>query len=353
MPRLTIDFETGSVDPKATLVIGRDEVENVILSVASRAARNRTSLYQKKHMGPGAGLYTRQRDHALADLNVPIGKHFLSLKDRVSAPEALRDRRVVGFPISDLTANPLRPHYDASVPEGQRAFHSGATCRAVYGGAAGAQLFYLEDEPIGEVPYTLLLAYSQDGRARLAIHHDVKVARDGSLPDQLPRPVREAVSFWAACPPLLADGEHRIEEYAVRDYDLRHVFGFPKTREDEKELYQIYAAFPSWDRWSSEIRSRLQDLAASEVGYHAALGLNEKEIVILHRQTTIPGLAGELKAMGARDAVLLDSGGSCAIWGNWVDGNRGGVLASGWNFRPDRGAVVFLVLHGERGLPKE
>jgi hypothetical protein len=44
--------------------------------------------------------------------------------------------------------------------------------------------------------------------------------------------------------------------------------------------------------------------------------------------------------------VLLDSGGSCAIWTNWANGREGGVLASHWNFRAPRGAVLFLELDG-------
>jgi hypothetical protein len=39
----------------------------------------------------------------------------------------------------------------------------------------------------------------------------------------------------------------------------------------------------------------------------------------------------------------VDSGGSCAIWANWLNGNRGGVLANARNFRPRRGAMPSLV----------
>ncbi len=352
MPRLTIDFPKGRMDPEATLVVAQDELHKVFLSVAMRTARNRTALYQRKHADTRAGLRTRQRDPALAALNVPIGKHYLWLKDRLKNPETLADRRVVGFPISDLTANPLRPHYDASLRKEQLAFRSGAARGAVYGGAPEARLFYLEDEPIGAVPYTLLLASGREGKARLAICHNVKVAGNGSLPGAIPKAVRGSLCFWAACPPLLVDGAHSTEEYAIRDYDLRHVFGHPRTKAEENSLYKIYRRFVSWEAWESAIRSRLKKFTSFEVGYHAALGLSESEIIVVHRHTTIPQLAGELKSMGALDAVLLDSGGSCAIWGNWLDGNRGGVLANAWNFRPDRGAVVFMILEGQRNLPQ-
>lgn len=83
-------------------------------------------------------------------------------------------------------------------------------------------------------------------------------------------------------------------------------------------------------------------------GYHAALGISEGQLILVHRYATIPQVAEELKKQGAKEAVLLDSGGSCAIWANWIGGAQGGILAHAWNFRPARGAVVFLVLKSKR-----
>jgi hypothetical protein len=93
-------------------------------------------------------------------------------------------------------------------------------------------------------------------------------------------------------------------------------------------------------------------LAAPAEGYHAALGLSEHDLIIVHRIGTIPAIADKLRSLGAQEAVLLDSGGSCSIWANWPDGGRGGVLASAWNFRPERGAVLFLVLEEAGGFPR-
>jgi hypothetical protein len=327
MVTLTVDYSHGGRDPTATLRISLDAVDEVLLSVSNRAVRNRSALYQAKHAVQSAGLATRVRDPVLAALNIPIAGHYEPLARR------LADRRVIAFPISDLTANPLRPHYDAFARDGER-------------------LFYLLDEPIAEARYTVLACRREQEQTRLAIRHDVAVTEGGAL--------GAGVLFWMACPPLLIAGEYHEEEYAVRDYDLRHSLGFPDHYEQfgystkaahEQALYAIYRDFRQWEAWCDAIRRKLSESPARETGYHAALGLSATELFLVHRTTETRELARELRQLGAVEAVLLDSGGSCAIWANWVNGNRGSVLASAWNYRPARGAVVFLVLKGERGLP--
>jgi hypothetical protein len=336
-----LEFERERTDPAATLWIPMEELEQVCLTVASRTARNRTALYQAKH--GGALLATRQRDPTLAALNIPIAEHFTLLRQRLPYKMHVEDRRIVAFPVSDLTANPLRPHYDAwSSPD--------------------ARLFYLDGEPIHQVPYSLLLCYRQDGSMRLDIRHGVEMQVDGSLPEDVGKRAGQELTCWMACPPLLIRGDHKLEEFAIRDYDLRHVFGSPDNFQKfgyhdkmahERALYQMYETFPRWEDWSAAVRGKLSKSRVLEAGYHAALGLSDDEVFVIHRVATIPELAAELKQLGARDAVLLDSGGSCAIWANWVNGNQGGVLANAWNFRQRRGAVLFLVLGGSRRLPQQ
>jgi hypothetical protein len=337
------EFCDQQTDPSATLRVRLEELEQASLTVACRAARNRKALYQAKHAG--ALLTTRQRDPALAGLNLAIDEHYKLLKQRLTGKLYLDDKRIVAFPISDLTANPLRPHYDARSSSED-----------------GACLFYLDGEPIGQVPYSLLLCYHSADTTRLDIRHQVRVNVDGSLPDDLPKAVQNGLTCWMACPPLLMNGDHNLEEFAIRDYDLRHVFGFPDNFQrfgypsksaHESALYELYDTFPRWNDWSAAIRRRLAESPVLETGYHAALGISEDGIFVVHRVATIPELGEELKQLGARDAVLLDSGGSCAIWANWVNGNHGGVLANAWNFRQPRGAVLFLVLKGSRGIPPD
>lgn len=338
---IRIDYSRLASDPRVTLRLSLDEIEDLRLSVAERETRNRSQLYQRKHASRAAGWDTRQRDPALAALNRPIAEHY-QLQSLCHGLKGLENKRVLAVAVSDLTANPLRPHYDATSDDPRRS------------------LFFLADEPIGQVPYTLLICYQHQGRIRLGIQHDVQVGEDGALPDSMPAEMRNGLRYWMACPPLLINGQHDLEAFCLRDYDLRHVFGFRSHfkefgyRSEQKyleELYKVYELFPDWERWCAAIGERLKTLPKPETCYHAALGLSEQELLVIHRTCTIPELAEELRRLGAGEAVLLDSGGSCAIWANWVNGNRGGVLASAWNFREARGAVLFIILKGERGLP--
>jgi hypothetical protein len=338
MMRLISDYSRLAESPETTLRLSFDEIESVVLSVSLREARNRSAFYQRKHVSPAAGMNTRDRAPELAALNRPISEHYRRLGSTVGS---LHDRRVTAFPISDLTANPLRPHFDA---EADRK-------------TPGAGLFYLQDEPLGEVPYTLLVCRRTGSGVQFEIQHEVRVRPDGSVP---PADLCRDLIYWIACPPLLRAGEHDLERYAVLDYDVRHVFGFPHSfaesghasaEQQTRYLAEFYAAFPKWKEWSALISERLGTAKPLETGYHAALGLSASEMILIHRIASIPELAAELQRLGASDAVLLDSGGSCAIWANWLNGNQGGVFANHYNYREARGAVMFLILKGSRGLP--
>lgn len=341
---LCIEYPVELHDPQATLRILCKHIRQVRLSVARRAERNRSDLYQKKHGGAVHGYATRQRDPRHAGLNQPIAAHFQSVQERWGP---LADKRVVAFPISDLTANPMRPHFDASIrPEQATSYANGSDTR----------LFHLDDEPIGQVPYTLLISYLHDGKARFAIQHDVLVSATGELPATVPEEIRDGLSWWAACPPVVNGSDFAGERYALLDYDHRHVIGCPVVEQDpqkkgflETRLGEVFATFPNWRDWSEAIRSGLPERKDWVPGSHAVLGLAEGRLVLVHRTAPIPVIADEMIGEhGVRDAVLLDSGGSCAVWANWVNAGEGGVLASHFNFRPDRGAVVFLVLEGKR-----
>jgi len=338
MLTFSIDNDNEHAARNVTLLLPFEDIVRADLSVAGRSERNRTLLYQRKHAG--SALATRGREPALAQLNQTIPEHYQRLvtRKRVDA-----DAAVLAFSISDLTANLLRPHYDASI-DADRIVHEESVIASENGAKADVRLFHLKDEPIGEVPYTLLCCYEEGGAIRFAILHDIAIGPSGLLPREVSPAIRSGLKWWAACPPLLASGRHDLEAFAVRDHDLRHVFGFPESATDEEAIRQMYRSFPDWSEWSLTIRARLATIDSFETGYQAALGIGADQLILLHRTATIPDLARDLRALGADNGVLLDSGGSCAIWANWAHDGHDGILASHWNFRPRRGAVIFLTL---------
>lgn len=322
-------------DPNVTLHILAESIATVGLTIANRARRNRSALWQKKHLrddGSAPAVMTRQRDSKHAQLNWPITEHyrrFLGAQrlDESTAPP------VLGFGIGDLTANPFRPHYDQTIP-------------SVWTDA-NPRLFMLDDEPIGHVEYTLLCCYlSNTGKPRFQILHNVLVSSDGRLPRDIPAGVQDGLVFWAACPPILEHGVPSLSRFAVLDYDVRHYFGF--TRTPEEYWTGFYHHFQPFSRWQANLLEKQSEFESTEAGYHAILGTAANgDLVLLHRYGAIAQLAsevltaGEMLDLAVQDAVLLDSGGSCCVWSNWAN-RDGAVIASHQHFREHRGAMVFL-----------
>jgi len=359
MVKFQLSYGSEATTPEVTLTIPMEDVKGAHLSVANRCARNRTCLYQQKHLG--ASFYTRERGHALGAMNWPIAEHYRLLQEL--HPElgfqrqegAEQDRieyypPVVAFSISDLTANPLRPHYIAVPTDGLEPlypFRAEEARSAVYRRVPDPRFFFLEDEPIDAVPYSLLIAERQEGSVSFAIRHGMHVMkREGSALEASDLGLQGQLKWWAACPPVVKDGAFDAESYATLDYDLRHLFGFPRDDDEKRALRELQQLFPDWEGWCAAIKKRLGQSLQHPKGYHAVLGIRNGELVIIHRFATIPAISEELQGMGVEQAVLLDSGGSCALWANWLNSGTGGLLAHAWNFRPSRGALVFLVLEG-------
>ena len=238
----SLAYDRQLTEPAANLVITGDEIAQAHLSVANRTARNRSGLYQKKHdpqaiANPAVGERTRDRSPDHAALNRTIDEHYQLL---LSKHQLNQDASTLVFTISDLTANPMRPHYDNSVVPEQYAY---TIANGRYPDGSDARLFYLEDEPLSQIPYTLLIAYEQAGQPCITIQHQVRLNGDGTLPPTIPTTIKNGLKWWAACPPLLIDGKHVPEQYAALDYDVRHTFGFPQTPEVKKALKQLYIPF--------------------------------------------------------------------------------------------------------------
>ncbi len=337
MFKLEISYpEIMSPDPCAILVMSNSIIKDVILSVSNRSIRNRTSLYHQRHKG--VVLETRFRSELITYLNKTIDDHYNILCKRYD----LKGKRVLGFTISDLTANLLRPHYYVYDFDNKKVFSDKNTIEQIYKDNKKSSLFYFEDEPINSALYTLLIAYRAGANVKFSIFNDIKILKDGKLPDSLPAEIKKNLLWWAACPPLLINGEFDILKFAILDYDLRHIFGF----NNRKLLRKIYESFIDWNRWKETIKEQLKKVKNFPIASHSILGLKEDKIYIIQIRNTIPAIANHLRKEGIKNAVLLDSGGSCALWANWVNSGKGGILNSNFNYRPFRGAVVFAVLEG-------
>ena len=332
---MTVKFdlhrEGSSVLP--TLIVPLSSVRLAGLTIANRALRQKGTLFQAKHaeFQRVHGIATRDRLPGLAELNMLIEWHrdrFLAMHDLYlsTAPQ------IAAFGMGDLTANLLRPH---CIVNPRRSF------------------FWLAGEPFRQVEYTLLVFYAIGKRVAAEILHRVRVGDDGQLPSSVPQTIRDGALFWAACPPLLENGEFDPFRFALLDYDIRHWKTFPRTDEGKEEMWEFYRSFGDHEEWEDRVRAEV-DSAEAPVDYHAACGVTDnEEIVVIHRAATPEDLALTLKNHHVRDGVLLDTGGSPFIWANWL-AEEGQILACNHEeFRPRRGAVVSLATDGPIEVSKQ
>ena len=326
---ISLDYSSRERDPQATLTVpAAVTLRHAALSVSNRKARNGSFLYQQRHKG-GSGE-TRHRPGLLSDLNIPIPAHYLRVRDGMAAEK----KCVFAFTIGDLTANLLRPHYDASIPEDHFPWDR--------------RMFFLAEEPFGDVPYSLLVCSKENGGVRFSIRHEIRVRCDGTLVESggAPHPKQCEMLWWAACPPLLSKGEFQANAYAHRDYDLRHVFG--KKNPIIASIWQQLEK--GWQSWCAAVDQGLEGGSPEwPEDYNSALGVSDDRIVIIHRRASVRDLAEQLRVLGMKDAVLLDTGGSCAIWVNWT--TKVNLLACAQDHREARGAVAFAVL--DKDIPSE
>jgi len=264
---ISLDFDPKTTEPAATVKIAPEDLLAVELTVADRAHRNRSKLYQRKHdptVAKQHGVHTRDRLPELAALNKPIAWH----RDRFLARHGWyvgTAPPILAFGIGDLTANLLRPHFDGGIRPGQ--------AEAEGSDDFDPRLFYLEDEPIGEAAYSILLCYDGETGIAFAICHGVTVERDGSLTNRVPHQIRTRLRWWAACPPLLIDGEHDLFQFALLDYDIRHVLGFPKGESEKERFREMHATFRDPKAWRDMIRGELDKRTSYPAIYHGALGI--------------------------------------------------------------------------------
>jgi hypothetical protein len=315
------------------------ELSRALLSVSSAAERNRTRGYMRRHPLPGENAYEIINSPVqLADAppKWTIERHVNHLREQgeLWPPQPAVDdggafqvepyRMVV--PISDVTANLLRPCYHA------RAFGK-------------PRVFGFADEPFAEQRYfSLACQQGADGSDHLSlgrftydIEHDV------------PEPHEPSLLWVAGLVPLVEDGRAlAAQEIAVHDYDLRQFVG-------RKPTPAILAAYADWPKhWPERVRQLIGEQKASQQPiasfYHSAIGCTtDGAWHLIQREATLPDLARDLAQLGLVSAGLLDSGGSVALYDAWLDT----FLSHSWYYRQPRGAVLLLEMNLPQRIPAE
>jgi hypothetical protein len=336
-----------SVERQARVRIRAEEWERVYLHIAEPEKRNRTRFYKRRHPLPeekGSRIIDPRYPVQLPDeprkLSLPDHLAQMRRNGIIPSPTAPRRREgacygleptMLAVPISDLTANLLRPCYQQA-------------------GCGPHRLFYFQDEPIRAREYWSV-AFLQDnsGAGRLEflrVHFDADRERvlDRSGADLGAR----GLVWAAAVVPLVTEGSPlSAPDIASYDYDLRHILG----SDGDAALQSAYAAwYEAWDPLVREIVRVHQENGGSFASYyHSILALDRSaNLHILQREGRLPELAADLAKEGMVYAGILDSGGSCALHDVWM----GSHLNHGWYFREPRGSILVFQLKANQRIPK-
>ena len=86
---------------------------------------------------------------------------------------------------------------------------------------------------------------------------------------------------------------------------------------------------------------------------HNCVAVNDERIFLIQRHGTLEEIGVWAREAGARDAVILDNGGSVFAWAWWPprmmpEGKQdwGGYINSASDFRPPTSSAISFVLHG-------
>jgi len=320
--KLLYEFNLEKTDPEITLELPENEIGEIFLSIANREIRNRTDLYQQKHI---AGTqFTGERSQEIANLNISIEKHFEKNLGIADVFHSKKRYLVIGA--GDCSANLFRSSYDLTLTRGK-------------------PLFYLKDEPYKEKEYYAFIITGKNGTVKGKIE---KI----TFRDEKPAIGNQEIPglLWLFCSTPLVYKGHLVDkiEMACNDYDLRHFFGKNNENGTLNGIYtKLNEGYPQFVKAIEKKQDKIQITGTDVEWYHAGIGIKDNTFIIIHNIGSIFDLAKKFQEQGVSDAVLLDSGGSSVIWANW---NYSGYLAHHWYFRPNRGAVIVFNLKGERKL---
>lgn len=320
--KLLYDFDLKKTDPEITLKIPENEIDAAFLSIANREIRNRTDLYQQKHIV--GTQFTRERLHEIVSLNISIEKHF---EENLGIADVFNSKKrylVIGT--GDCSANLFRSSYDLTLTWGK-------------------PFFYLKDEPYKEKEYYAFIITAQKGTIKgniekITFRDEKPIIDNHEIPGLR----------WLFCSTPLIYRGHLLDKIkmAGNNYDLRHFFG---KKNENKTINEIYAklneGYPQFVKAIEKNQDKIKMTGTDVEWYHAGIGIKDNTFIIIHNIGSIFDLAKKFLEQGVSDAVLLDSGGSSVIWANW---NYNGYIAHHWYFRPNRGAIIIFNLKGERKL---
>ncbi len=327
-----IQYETDLLgkEPDFFMTIGFNEVKDIKLSIAHRRLSNRGSGLIRHTGNPTGvrtingitltGVYTTNKKDARLYHNT-VEEHMEGLR--------LRDKNGRNLEQFVLVTNGNL---------GNNYWH------VAWQREEKNRLYYLADEPFSERIYSCFVIPIK-GNPRI---QKVKFSEDGSrvLRAEDGKDMLDEIKWCNYGQQLVRDGKVvPIEEFADQFYDIRHIFDWrdwgPTAEEDVAKLKAIFEGYPKAFR-----KKVLDELAkgTTRAKYdHHILGITDDALVIAHKKGLVEDIAQNLVDKGVKDAVVLDQGGSSAVYASWPYPN-GGYLMNTDHYRSERISTIGIVL---------
>ncbi len=331
------------------VVIDPAELARAHLLLSFPEQRNRTDRYMRRHglysKGDAAGSAIDPNEPDRSDSEprkLPIPDHIRQMQEGGSARESGgitdcadeisgTEPAMFAVPISDLTANLMRP-----------SFHRD--------GLGTHRIFHFDAEPIERRPYWCVCCFEEyAGKVELAMQWVRFEPESDRVFGEAGTDLLDAGLSWAAglVPIVVAGRPLTAVEITRNDYDLRQIVGREAT---ELAQYAYAGWFDEWDERVAQIVARhAQNGAPWSSFYHSVLGIDKhNRLHVMQLEASLPDLALTLAGEGIVHAGVLDSGGSCALYDVWM----ASYLNQSWYFREPRGSVLVFELARIERLPR-
>ncbi len=209
--------------------------------------------------------------------------------------------------------------------------------------------FALPGEVLQNRTYTCLVWWRD---RRLSVE-ELRLAADGAVAGASGEDLGEQIEWATYGSPVLRHGRvPRIEDTIHEFYDLRHVLAYDENvPADADDMWELWRRYP--DGYREKMLAALGSGKPRSRYIHNCVGLAEDGVIILQRHGTLEEIGHWARQAGARDAVILDNGGSVFTWAWWpyretLGEHRitGGYIHQAPDFRPASVSVLAFVLNG-------
>lgn len=216
------------------------------------------------------------------------------------------------------------------------------------------RLYCLANEPFLDRKYSCFISYTREHPRIDYVTLEDEITFNGEK-EQKARP-KYPIGFdrgnaiaWCISGQQIVENSRvvPIEEIADQFYDIRHIFDWrdwgPTKEKDIEKLKAIFEGY-SKDFRDKVLKELAKGTRRAKYDHHIiGTTYDDDGLVIAHKRGLVEDIAQDLVDKGVDDAIILDQGGSSAVYVSWPYPN-GGYLMQNERYRPERISMIGIVL---------